>query len=546
MKVREWPLLFVVLASPFIPSSAQNPESVTVRIRAALFDRDLNLKPVPRLEIGIRSLDAPNAPPVEVRTSLDGTTEVSLPPGKYQLTTTSGAELFGKSYRWDFPVTISATNKLVELSNDNAKTSDVGSRPAHVDELMEQFQRVRGAAVLVATERATHDGVLMDEAGLVLTSHIPEDQQQWIAVSFDEKRSVPGRMIAEDEANDACIVRINMDKVKDVRIPTISYAPEALVEGERVFSLNNDLNTGKSIRTGVVSKAEEKRIIGDVQFTDIGSPLFNSSGTLVGYSRIEKRSLQAVPLNNVREMLTIARQKAKDSSTLPAARLLPVSPGKFPADALIERHDPKYEKEVYSFKTGDFNVFIGTPVSSYQWDKIRYEEERKALMKRAAKGAQPEELKEPSYEYHSIITIEATPDYKVPFWANMARTSQQPVVLHPKVSFHHMRLLCGEREVEPIRPMRYGIRAPENAGYRFDQDSMMGEYSYTPNSLPPSCGTVTLELYSTDAATIPVKKVLENPLRDRLWEDFEPFRRMQAQADPAAPQPAPGLKPPDQ
>lgn len=527
MKPRGFAFLLVFLPVLSIPSSAQTPQPVTVRIRAALFDRDLNVKPVPRLQISIRSLDTPAAPPVELRTSLDGAAEVSLVPGKYQLTTTSNAELFGKSYRWDLPVTVAGANQLVELSNDNATAAEGASRSAHVDELIEQFKRVRGAAVLVGTERATHDGVLMDEAGLVLTTYIPPDREQWIAVYFDEKRAVPGRLIAGDEKNGASIVRINMEKVKDVAIPMVSYDPGALVEGERVFSLNNDLETGKSIRTGVVSKADEKGIVTDIRFTDMGSPVFNSTGTLVAYSRYENRSFSAIPLDTVREMLKGAREKLADSSTLPPARLLPVSPGMFPTDALIARHDAAYEKEIYNFKLGDFKVSVDTPVSSYQWDKIRYEEQDKASRKRAAKGSQPEEVKEPKYEYQSIINIQVIPDYKLPFWANMARTSRDPVLLRPKASFHHMRLLCGDREIEPIRPMRFPISAPENAAYTFDQDSMMGNYFYTPDSLPPSCGTVTLELYSSELPTTPMKKVIENPLRDRLWQDFEPFRRTQ-------------------
>jgi hypothetical protein len=528
----QWPVLLFLSAILFSPSSAQNLQPATVHIRAALFDHDLNVKPVPRLQITIHSLDTPNAPPIEVRTSLDGTAEVSLAPGKYQFVTNADAQLFGKSYRWDLPVTVSLADLLVELSNDNAKTADTSSRSAHIDELTEQFQRVRGAAVLVATERATHDGVLMDDSGLVLTAHIPGDPQQWIAVSFDEKRSIPGRLIADDEKNDASIVRINTDKMKDVQVPLLSYDLNALVEGERVFSLNNDPNLGKSIRTGVISKVDKKGVIGDVQFTDIGSPLFNSSGTLVGFSRYQNRAFTLASLDSVRELINTARDKVKDATTLPPSRLLPVSPGMFPADALIARHDPKYEKEVYDFKLGDFNVYMGTPVSSYQWDKSRYEEKRNVSMKRASKGAQPDEVKEPTYEYSANIQVQAIPDYKFPFWANMGRTSQQPIILRPKVSFHHMRLLCGEHEVEPIRPMRHAIRPPENADFRFDQDSMMGDYFYTPDSLPPSCGTVTLEIYSTDQATTPIKKVIESPLRDRLWADFEAFRH----TNTAAPQ----------
>src|ERR1700757_4854803 len=101
MKVPSLPILLALVSSLSVPAIAQDSQPVTVHIRAALFDRDLNLKPVPRLQISLRSLDSPATAPVEVRTSLDGTAEVSLHPGKYQLTTASGAELFGKTYRWD-------------------------------------------------------------------------------------------------------------------------------------------------------------------------------------------------------------------------------------------------------------------------------------------------------------------------------------------------------------------------------------------------------------------------------------------------------------
>jgi hypothetical protein len=252
-------------------------------------------------------------------------------------------------------------------------------------------------------------------------------------------------------------------------------------------------------------------------------------------SRYHDRAYSVVPLNDVKELIRTAREKAKNNATLPSPRLLPVSPGKFPADALIARHDPKYEKEIYDFKVGEFNVYMGTPVAAYQWNKIRYEEAWKERQKRASKGSQPEQVKEPTYDFQSVIVVQATPDYKVPFWSNMGRVPHQAVILHPKASFHHMRLLCGDREIEPIRPMRFPIRAEANAGYRFDKDSMQGEYYYPPDSLPPSCGTVTLEIYPADDPTKPIVKPIEKPLRDRLWEDFEPFRRLQARTG-AAPQ----------
>ena len=86
---------------PFLLSqqAAVSGPPIRIKIRAALFDRDLNLKPVPRLAITLKPEAA--GTPVTAQTTLDGVAELELPAGAYHLTTDKPAELFGKQYLWD-------------------------------------------------------------------------------------------------------------------------------------------------------------------------------------------------------------------------------------------------------------------------------------------------------------------------------------------------------------------------------------------------------------------------------------------------------------
>src|SRR5690349_8319637 len=102
--------LFFLLACLFAVCSVNgqttaNTTSLKIKVRAALFDRDLNLKPVPRLAINLQP-KAIGATAISAQTSLDGVAEVELTAGTYQLTTSKPAELFGKQYLWDFEIQV--------------------------------------------------------------------------------------------------------------------------------------------------------------------------------------------------------------------------------------------------------------------------------------------------------------------------------------------------------------------------------------------------------------------------------------------------------
>jgi hypothetical protein len=507
---------------------------VKIKIRAALFDRDLNLKPVPRLTISLTP--KVSGPPLTTQTSLDGVAELELPLGAYQLTTDKPAELFGKQYLWDLQITISKPEQVIELSNDNARVTDsAANRGAHVDELAEQFKRVRGSVATVWTEDAADDGFLIDPAGLVFTSHFVIEGHKWIAVQFDGGRRLSAEVLVDDETNNVALLRISMEPLKDIFVPPLSLDPGALIEGERVFAIDNPIKRGKVMSTGVISKADAKEIVSDVKFTDLASPLFNSSGSVVGYSRIVNKEWHIIPLAEVREDIARAKQKLAASTTPAPARLLPVvPPGDFPVDPLLSRHETRWEKEMYAFKLGDFDMELLTPVARYQYEQERYTAEMNRRMKQ--KGGDTTKLQQPEHKYESILGIWAHPQMKIAFWKswgdNMATNNQAPSTFRPKSSFARLRLLCGDKEVEPIRPGKFAIGTGANRFVRIDQNAFYGLYSYAPDAISSSCGKVTLEVYSASQPDKALIKVLDVNQINRLWQDFEPYRKLQAAATP--------------
>jgi hypothetical protein len=527
--------LFFLLACLFAFCSVYaqtnaSPASLKIKIRAALFDRDLNLKPVPRLSISLQPKTA-GATSVSAQTSLDGVAEVELPAGSYQLTTSKPAELFGKQYLWDFEIQVTKPDQVIELSNDNAKVTDsAGARSAHVDELVEQFQRVRGSVVTVWTEDGAVDGFLIDPAGLIVTSQKMIEGHKWIAIEADGPRRVNAEVLVEDKPLNAAILRMNMDPFKDLFTPPVSFDAGALVEGERVFTIDNSYKRGKVLVTGVVSHADAQSIVSDVKFTDIASPLFNSSGGIVGYSRMVNKEFQIVPISQLKDDLATARQKASAMPT-PSSHLLPNKPpGHFPIDALLSRHETRWEKDVYSFKLGEFEMEFITPVSSYQYNQQKYTAEQNERTKHAKKGAAPPPLEEPAHEYDSVLVITAFPQVKMAFWKSvgdaMATNNMAPDTYRPKDSFARMRLMCGDKEVEPVLPGRYSLGTGGNAYVRVDTGASAGRYVYAPDAISPTCGKVSVEVYSAMKSDAPpLVKVLDSAQLERLWKDFEPYRK---------------------
>ena len=510
-----------------LAAAAQN---VKVKLRAALYDRDLNVKPVPHLVVKLISA-APGTQPVVLQTTLDGLAEVELPAGKYKVVSEKPIDLFDKSYHWEFEVDFVKSENILELSNDNAQTAPVAlGREARVDELAYQYQRVKDAVVTVWTEHGAYDAFLVDRAGLVLTVQRPLERAAWLAVQIDDRRRLAAVIVASDKEHDVVVLRVNPAASGEIVSTQLSIDPGALIEGERVFTVqNSDWQKNKKLISGVVSKADTEEIVSDVK-TFYGSPLFNSSGNVVGVGQIVEKKLRIHPISIAAGVLAEARQKLATTAP-PSPQLLPTVPiDKFPFEGLRAPGRGHWEKDVYSFQLGDFYVELFTPVARYEAAAENYEHALNEYNKHS-KGRESPPV-EPEHKYEPILGVAVVPKTKMPFWENVASGSGnrgRAAILRYKSEFASMRLLCGEKELIPIWPGRVVAGKGFRGNAVLADESSMGQYIYPYDAISPQCGKVTLQILSAKDPVRPLEKVLEENIVTRVCQDFEPYRKIQVQ-----------------
>lgn len=518
-------VLFTLVSVVFVCSLAV-ADNVKLKVRAALYDRDLNVKPVPRLVIKLTPV-APGAAEITLQTTLDGVAETEVPAGSYHVVTDKSVEMFDKTYRWDFEASFTKAENTLELSNDNAKmTSLAGDRGARVDELAYQYKRVKNAVVTVQTEFGSHDGFLLDNTGLVLTAAHPLDQVTWLAVQIDDQHKLPAVVVNTDKENDIAVLRISAETAGAITTADLSTDPGALIEGERVFVVENPgKDKDRKLHTGVISRADASEIVSDVQIHDIGGPLFNSSGSVVGITKAKDRKYVVQPIATAKPAIIEAKEKLT-AAAVPAGRLLPTAPSEqFPEDQLRAPGRGHWEKDIYSLKTDDFFLYFWTPISRYENSVENYQEQLKEYGKHPKSRTAPAE---PEHKYDAVLLIAIVPKTKVPFWENMARSRYDKTVVRYKSGFAKMKLLCGDKEVEPIWPGQVTEESEEGHYARLVDESSGGRYVYPHNAITPQCGKVTLQVFSTKDVNRPVERVLDPATVQRLYQDFEAFRQMQA------------------
>jgi hypothetical protein len=149
------------------------PNLVKVRVRVILVDQDLNQKPVPFFLVSLKC----GAKAAEVKTSLEGTAEAQLPPGRCTVSSPKPAELGGRRFSWNIQVSLSGGEQNIDLTNDNAKAEEsaapASSAKVATNDLTEQFKRLKNTVVTVRSESGHGTGFFVDAKGLIprRTSH---------------------------------------------------------------------------------------------------------------------------------------------------------------------------------------------------------------------------------------------------------------------------------------------------------------------------------------------------------------------------------------
>jgi len=502
-------------------------QMVKLNLHVVLVDRDLNQKPVPSFRLNLQRTDVSASESIELKTGLDGMCEKSVPAGKYKLTSAQPIEFQGKRYAWNMEIALSGAQQTIELTNDNAtaealpETKTTAPAPAGGD-LTTLFEKLKNSVVKVRAEAHDGSGFIVDPAGLIVTNNHVVQQSGYVAVQFDQKRKVLAKVLAADTDKDIAVLWANLKPFPEAVVAGLvpTDAASQLVVGERVFTIGCPLGREKVLTTGVVSKVETKAITSDININpgNSGGPLFDLRGEATGITRAGLRLLASiVPIAEVRPIIDQARQKM--SGDPPSAELLPVEPTDFfPSDALVSllQRPDKMETKPYFFPVGQFEVGVLTPsVRYYLSHKDEMDLARKAAKRSGTDPSQtkaPAQAVESAQDFPPTLVVRVVPKFSVMWKVKF------------KNGFQKMRLLCGGKEIPPIDPGRtdYELR---DVRERVIDTTTQGFYSYAPDAISPSCGGVSLEIFSEKDPNTPITQPIETATVERIWTDFEPYRK---------------------
>lgn len=430
-----------------------------------------------------------------------------------------------------------------------------------IDEMATKFQTLKNGVFTVWTELGHGTGFLISSDGLVLTNQHVIGPSEYIALQFDPKRKIPAVLLSSDPQKDVAVLWADISAMPDATPLTIAKPDELnppLVEGERVFTIGSPLNQQKVITSGIASKIEKTAIISDVNINhgNSGGPLFNSQGQVVGITTFGDFTSQGGPgisgiLRIEQAEGLIAAAKAKMASLgRPKGELLPVDPqDSFPIDAIKSTLlQQKFDAKPYFFSEGDFNVsFITPPLKYYE----EMEGSIKAANEKNRRNRKSEVAVQDSFrplddlknweqyvgEYKPVLLVRVTPKLRettgsafLRGFAAAGHNYNVPAKLRFKSDFYRMKLICGSKEVEPIEPgkiahvidVRNGLVNATDATYE-------GIYSFPADAVGPSCGKVTLEVFSEKKPGAALTKDLNDKTVNRIWNDFEPYRTQQRQ-----------------
>jgi len=382
--------------------------------------------------------------------------------------------------------------------------------------------------------------------GLVVTNEHVVGKSEYLAVQFDAKRKVAATLLAADSQKDVAILWVNLTPYPEVVIAPLFKSGEGkspAVEGERVFTIGSPLSQTRVLTTGVVSQIEPKAIISDINTNpgNSGGPLFNTGGFVIGVTTYNAQAKRGPGLSGIVRIEEVAplidRARAKTvGAAPPSLALLPVDPqDPFPLDALRAiTVTGKVDRGPYGFQVGDFGVGVGTPPQAYRVrleQQQELEKERERRNKKRGEGTEENtsdiDLKEyDSSSQKAEVAIVVRPKVKVKVWASMADPYNRVKAAY-KTDFYRMRLLCGTKEVAPILPGRVQLGGVQNARVSLEDTTYEGLYLYPPNAIDPSCGQMTLEIYS-DKNSPPTVKQLDQATIRAVWSDFEPYRTAQS------------------
>ena len=426
--------------------------------------------------------------PKRVLTGPDGGVSIPLVPGSYTVESDRPAVLAGKSYAWTqmidvvagrtVTLTLTAANAEITAAPEAASPTEASISRSDPSFLPTKWL---GSVMAIWSPTTRTTGFLVDARGLIATRGLAAAKGATVAVQLSGEQKVSARVLSPPTVN-------GKEEITALTAPLWRLADSASgeVTGSSPFALETDLRLG---------------------FGGAGGPVFNDAGVVVGLTAVapdtdRNRSGEVMIVGaGILCAAVAAAQAALLSGTPPELVALPVEPSRSSAAGETARAASPITPPVLS--SHDFDIAIITP------RVIQQARESDRTGGRSGRSPEAEarigrltefgEWSEYFADLPPVIAVRVTPKLVEGFWKRVAREAARtqgadlPPFKNFKSSFLRLRVACGATDVVAIQPFVVEHRTSDTKLVR------EGLYVFDPAAFGPSCGRVTLSIYSEKA-----------------------------------------------
>ena len=457
-------------------------------------------------------------------TTLAGTADISLRPGRYVVESDRPVEFQGQSYEWSRRLEIVAgRDATLVLTAENASAGPVtasatSATPSDPSFLASQWQE---AVVGLWTPTRHASGFLVDGQGLIVTSQRVVGTAPSVEAQFGPDLRVRAAVLAVDPVRDIAILRVNPSVVTSLRpLPLGCGQPRPPVANrQELYAIGADITGRRQMMLGDVTGVGPRLVLSDLRLRrgSEGGPVF-AAGGLIGITTLDDREpdsrsdARVVRIDQACEVMAPAEKKVAEVMPPDATRLAP-TPRPVAVSALTEAVKNRAGNlSPYTMGTADFDLTFITPVHLYgAKDQVR-----RPVMDF---GNWSEYLA----DYPRGLLVRVTPRMAEGLWAKVARGAAMtqgvslPAMKRMKAGFLRMRAFCGDTEVAPIHP--FVVEHRVSATETIDE----GLYMFDPAALGTACAAVSLTLYSEEDLDKGDTRVVDRKVLQQIAQDFAPL-----------------------
>ena len=496
----------------------------TLHITVTLADAGGKMTPVARHALLIRE-EPPSTAPRRILTTLAGTADVSLRPGRYAIASDQPVAFEGKSYEWSQRVDIVAgrdATLALTVGNASVGTGTAAATSATPSDtgpslLASQWQE---SVVALWTPTQLASGFVVDARGLIVTNQRVIGTSTSAEAQFTDIKA-RATVLASDPVRDIAILWINPSGVTSLRpLPLgCGQTRPSVANGQELYTVGAEMTGEKRLTPGYVTGVGPRLLLSDLTLVraSAGGPVFTAGG-LIGFTTVDDRdpdgrsNTRVVRIDQTCDLIALAEKKMAEAMP-PDATHLPLDPRPVAVSALSEAVKNRAGNlSPYPMTTTDFDVTFITPVHIYGTK----DQARRPVMDFG-------NWSEYVAAYPRALLVRVTPKMAEGLWAKVARGAAMtqgmalPPMARAKSGFLRMRAFCDDTEVTPIHPFVVEHRISESEAIS------EGLYVFDPAALGPMCGAVKLTVYSVKEPDKGDTRVVDQRVLQQITRDFAPL-----------------------